>query len=60
MDNCFGLLMINNFLFLFFKGKIIVDRCGMCKNCGETVDHLLLHRVVAREFLLRALSPKII
>jgi hypothetical protein len=32
----------------------------MCKNCGETVDHLLLHRVVAHEFLLRALSPKII
>jgi hypothetical protein len=32
------------------------NRCCMCKNCGEMLDHLLLHSVATRELWLLALS----
>jgi hypothetical protein len=25
------------------RGKIIVDRCHICKNCGELVSHILFY-----------------
>jgi hypothetical protein len=31
---------------------IVVDRCCMCKNNGESVDHLFLHFEVAPAILI--------
>ena len=28
---------------------MVLDRCNMCKRCGESVDHLLLHCFIAWE-----------
>lgn len=30
------------------RGIIVMDWCFMCKICDESVDHLLLHRVVSK------------
>ena len=63
MDNCFGLLMIDN---LRRKkeggggGVVIMGRCCMFKNCCEMIHHLLLHCVVARELWLSALSSFVV
>lgn len=34
----------------------MVDWCCLCKNSGETIDHLLLHCEAARELWLFALT----
>ena len=31
------------------RGVLVLDWCYMCKNCGELVDHLLLHCPIACE-----------
>ena len=31
------------------RGMLILDWCCICKKCGETVDHLLLHCPIALE-----------
>ena len=31
------------------RSIIDLDRCYMCKRCGESVDHLLLHCPIASE-----------
>lgn len=54
MHSCLGkILTIEK---LRKRGKIVVDRCHISKNCGEMVDHPLLHCDLAKELWLLALN----
>lgn len=37
---------------------MLVDWCCMCKQCGETMDHLLLHCVAASHDLSQTLQKE--
>jgi hypothetical protein len=46
----------SRFVLLRKRGKIVVDRCCICKNCGEMVDHPLLHCNLVKELWPLALN----